>query len=88
MATCVNNDKNKWKRLEVFFEFLIFGIVIGVVEDVIAIKVVTGESITKETIGIIFIIALPFAVLGEIIVDKVDFAAIFKKMFGNKENKQ
>jgi len=70
-----------WNRLEVFFEFLIFGIVVGVIEDIIAVKVVTGEPITFRVFGIIVLIAIPFAVLGEIVVDRINFIEIFKKFF-------
>jgi len=70
-----------WKRLEVFFEFLIFGVLIGISEDIIAIKVATDEPITLKVVGIVFIIAIPFAVLGELVVDKIDFIRIAKKIF-------
>ena len=45
----------------------------GVVEDIIAIKVVTGESITIHSILIILLVAIPFAAIGELIVDRIDF---------------
>ena len=61
------------KRLEVFLEFLIFGIVMGVVEDLIAVTLVTGEAITWKTIFIITLVAIPFAAIGELIVDRVEF---------------
>ncbi|MEX2515126.1 MAG: low molecular weight phosphatase family protein [Candidatus Paceibacterota bacterium] len=64
---------NKAKKIEVVLEFLIFGIVIGVVEDVIAVKVVTGEPITWGVIGIVVLIAIPFAIIGEIFADNVNF---------------
>jgi len=80
-----NNNKTKWQRLEVFLEFLIFGIIVGVVEDLIAIEVVTDVPITWHIIGIIVLIAIPFALLGEVLVDRVDFVEIFKKYFGNKK---
>lgn len=70
-----------WNRLEVFFEFLFFGIAVGVIEDIIAVKVVTGEPITFRVVGIIVLIAIPFAALGEILVDRIDFVKIFKKFF-------
>lgn len=73
------------KRIEVIFEFLVFGLVIGIVEDVLAVKLVTGESITWRTIGIIILIAIPFAVIGEIFADKIDFVKLYKKIF--KKNK-
>ncbi len=75
-----------WKRLEVFLEFFIFGVIVGVIEDLIAIKVVTSEPITWRVIGIIILIALPFAFIGEILVDKIDFVEIFEKFFEKNEN--
>jgi hypothetical protein len=75
-----------WKRLEVFLEFLILGVIIGITEDLIAIKVATGEPITLKIIGIVVLIAIPFAFLGEIIVDRIDFVEIFRKIFGNKNS--
>ena len=74
-----------WKKWEVIFEFLIFGILIGITEDLIAIKFATGEEITFKIIGIVILIAIPFAVLGEVIFDRIDFAKIFKRMFGNRQ---
>ncbi|MDP1538763.1 MAG: hypothetical protein Q8M00_01910 [bacterium] len=70
-----------WKRLEVFLEFLIFGIIIGITEDLIVLKVITNEPITWKVFGLVFLIALPFAAIGEILVDRVDFIALFRKIF-------
>lgn len=68
------------KRVEVFFEFLVFGLVIGVIEDLIAVYFATGEAITPRIIGIVVLVAIPFAILGEIFVDKIDFVEIFEKL--------
>jgi hypothetical protein len=76
-----NNNEKKWHRLEVFFEFLIFGIVVGVVEDLIAVEVVADVPITWHVVGIIVLIAIPFAMIGEILVDRIDFVEIFRKIF-------
>ena len=76
-----NNKKTKWKRLEVFFEFLIFGIIVGVTEDLIAVEVVADVPITWHVVGIIVLIAFPFALLGEVLVDRIDFIEIFRKYF-------
>lgn len=76
-----NNNKKKWQKLEVFLEFLIIGVVIGVVEDLIAIRVVSDVSITWDVVGIIVLIAIPFAFFGEVLVDKIDFVEIFSKFF-------
>lgn len=76
------------KKIELVFEFLIFGIVIGIVEDLLAVKLTTGEPITFKMIGVIILIAIPFAILGEIFADKVDFVKIYRKIFKkNKINK-
>ncbi|TSC75730.1 MAG: hypothetical protein G01um101430_224 [Parcubacteria group bacterium Gr01-1014_30] len=76
------------KRLEVFLEFLCFGIIIGVIEDIVAIKAVTDAAITWRVFGIIVLIAVPFAFLGEVVVDRIDFVAILGKLFKNKELKK
>ena len=73
-----------WKKWEVIFEFLIFGIIIGITEDLIAIKFAAGEEITLKIVGLVILIAIPFAVLGEVIFDRIDFAEILKRMFGNR----
>jgi hypothetical protein len=73
------------KRLEVFFEFLIFGVLIGIIEDLIAVKFAAGGPITLKVIGLIILIAIPFAILGEIIVDKINFVEIFQKIFKKKK---
>lgn len=69
-------------RLEVLFEFLIFGIVIGIVEDILAVKITTGEPITLKIVGIVILIAIPFAIIGELIVDHVDFIELAKRFKG------
>jgi hypothetical protein len=60
----------KHKRLEVFFEFLIFGIIMGVAEDLLAIVLSTDAPITWNVIWIVVGVTIPFAVLGELIVDR------------------
>jgi len=59
-----------------------FGVITGVIEDIIAVKIVSGEPITWKIFGIIFIITIPFAIIGEIVADNIDFIAIFKKIAG------
>jgi len=61
-----------WRRLEVFLEFLIFGVIMGVVEDLIVVKLSTGEPITWKILGIITLVAIPFAAVGELIVDRIE----------------
>jgi hypothetical protein len=66
-------------------EFLSFGVVIRVVEDLVAVKTVTNEPITPKVVGIVILIAIPFAFLGKIIVDKIDFIGILKKILKKNE---
>jgi len=61
-----------WKRLEIFLEFLIFGVIMGIVEDLIVVTFATGEPITWKIIGIITLVAIPFAAIGELIVDRIE----------------
>ena len=78
--------KTNWKKIEVIFELLIFGIVIGIIEDLLAIKLTTDQPITLKMVGIVILIAIPFAIIGEVIFDEIDFAKIFQKIFEKKNN--
>ncbi len=55
----------------------------GVVEDIIAVRFSTDEEITLRVIGIVFLVALPFAVISEYIVDHPRF---WKTILRIKEN--
>jgi len=74
------------KKVEVIFEFLIFGIIIGITEDILAVKFAAGGEITWRAIGIIILIAIPFAVLGELIADRIDFVDIYRKIFKKRNS--
>ncbi len=63
----------KRKRLEIFLEFLIFGVAMGLLEDLIAISLATDEMITWQTVGIVVLIAIPFAAMGELVVDRISW---------------
>lgn len=80
---CYNLAMN-WSRFEVFMEFAVFGIVIGVIEDLIAVKLVTGEAITWHVVGLVVLIAIPFAALGELVVDRVNFVKLFQNLSNKK----
>lgn len=73
------------KRYEVMFEFLMFGIVIGITEDILAVKLTTDEAITWEMIGIIVLIAIPFAIVGELVADHVDFVRVYERITGKRK---
>ena len=54
-------------------EFLVVGIVLGVTEDLMAVKFATGEEITLEVVLIVLAVSLPFAAFSELFVDRQDF---------------
>lgn len=62
-----------------FYEFLFIGVLVGVIEDLIAIYFATDASIDPRMIFIVFLIALPFAFLSEIVVDHPKFWELFFK---------
>ena len=62
---------NKWvKRCEVVLEFLVFGIAMGIVEDLLVLVFLTGETVSLEMIGVAAAITFPFAFVGEVLVDE------------------
>ncbi len=50
-------------------EFFIIGVVAGIIEDLIAVKAATGTVIDIKILGIVTLVAIPFAVLSELVVD-------------------
>lgn len=62
-------------RLERLIEFFVIGVVLGVTEDLIAITLATDATITPQMIGIIILVAIPFAGLSELVVDRPSFTA-------------
>ncbi|HEY4496839.1 MAG TPA: hypothetical protein VI432_01660 [Candidatus Paceibacterota bacterium] len=62
-------------------EFLVIGVLMGVIEDILAISLATDSKINPHVIWIVFIVAIPFAFLSEIVVDHPDF---WKRIFPDK----
>jgi hypothetical protein len=69
----------KRKHLELFLEFLIFGIAMGVIEDLIAVTLSTGTPLSWNILGIVILVAIPFAIIGELVVDRIEFVPKKKK---------
>ena len=61
------------RKTEIFVEFFIFGVLMGIVEDLIAIFVSTGEPITPQIVMIASLVAVPFAGFSELVVDRFNF---------------
>lgn len=71
----------RWKRLEIFLELLIFGIILGIVEDLIAVRLITGEHLTWRSVGIVVLVTIPFAIIGEVLIDQIDLVKILRRLF-------
>jgi hypothetical protein len=54
-------------------EFLIIGVVMGTVEDLIAVMFATDSKFSWHILLVVFLVALPFAFISEIIVDHPNF---------------
>ena len=56
-----------------FLEFLVIGILMGVTEDLIAIRLTTDEPFTAEMVLIVVLVAIPFAAFAELVIDHEEF---------------
>ncbi len=78
------NIMSSKRRLFVrFLEFFVIGVVFGLGEDLLAIKITTGASINAKMVWITLLIAFPFAIFTELIVDHPKF---WKKLIPFKNN--
>lgn len=66
-------------------EFLVIGVAMGVLEDLIAIAFATEETINFQVIWIVLLVAIPFAFISEVVVDHPRF---WEKIFPPKESEK
>lgn len=59
-------------QIERFLEFLVIGVVMGTAEDLIAVKLATGQTIDPYMIFVVVAVAVPFAAFSELVVDRPD----------------
>lgn len=59
----------KRRHIARFLEFLVIGIVMGVTEDLIAIRLTTDEPFTLEMVVVVVLVAIPFAAFAELVID-------------------
>jgi len=64
-----------------FLEFFLVGLILGVVEDLIAISLATEKTIDLRVFVIAFFVAFPFAVFSELIVDHDKFRKLMSRWF-------
>lgn len=61
------------QRLIRFLEFLLIGVVMGLVEDLLAVALATDASIDLRVVVIVLAVAVPFAAVSELVVDHPRF---------------
>lgn len=61
------------KRTLRIVEFLVIGVLFGIIEDLIAVRAVSDVMINTRVILTVLLVAIPFAVLSELIVDHPRF---------------
>ncbi|WP_232703534.1 hypothetical protein [Halobacterium wangiae] len=59
----------KRRHIARFLEFLVIGILMGVIEDLLAIGLTTDEPFTLEMVVVVVLVAIPFAAIAELVVD-------------------
>lgn len=63
-------------------EFIIAGLIVDLIENIVTLKLTTGEAITWNIVGIALIVIIPFAILTELVIDHPLF---WKKLFTSKK---
>ncbi|MDY6765801.1 MAG: hypothetical protein SVW77_00380 [Candidatus Nanohaloarchaea archaeon] len=58
------------RHTERFLEFLVIGVVMGVAEDLLAVKLATGAPLDLSVLWIVVAVAVPFAAVSELLVDR------------------
>jgi len=75
----------KRRHIYRFLEFFIVGFIMGVTEDLIVIHFATDAAITMDVIYVAALVALPFAVFSELIVDWKHVKFVHKGVDGFKK---
>lgn len=77
--------KTKRRVIIRFFEFFVIGVIMGVSEDLLAIHLATDAVITPHVFKVALLVALPFAIISELVVDSKLFRRL---LFGSPNNSQ
>lgn len=68
-----------------FLEFFVVGLIFGIAEDILAIMIATEAKFSWDMLWIVALIALPFAIFSELIVDGKFLLPLFKKKMKEEE---
>lgn len=70
------NKRSKKLRI---LEFVLIGVIMGTVEDLLAVVLATDADFTWNVLWVVLMVAIPFAFISELIVDHPKFWQIFFK---------
>ncbi len=73
----------RFKNFRRILEFFIIGLVFGITEDILAVLIATDAEFSWNIVWIVALIALPFAIVSELVVDRIHFDKI--RRWWNKE---
>jgi multisubunit Na+/H+ antiporter MnhB subunit len=76
--------KTKHRVFVRLLQFFVLGVLIGITEDLLAIHFATEAKITWDVVKVAFLIAFPFAIINEILVD----LKIFRRLLNNNSKKK
>jgi len=65
-------------QIKRILEFFLIGIVFGVTEDILAVLIATDAELSVDIVGVVVLIAIPFAIISELIVDHPKFLTFEK----------
>ena len=66
-------------------EFLVIGVVMGIGEDLLAVKLATDATIDWRILWIVIAVAIPFAFISEVVVDNPKF---WQKLFPSHDEQE
>jgi hypothetical protein len=69
-------------------EFIIAGLVLDLIENIVTVKFATHERITWNIVLVAFVVVIPFAIITEIVIDHPKFweraSRAWRKIFPTK----
>lgn len=66
----------KFKHFRRILEFFIIGVILGITEDLLAVLIATDAEFSWNIVAVVALVAIPFAIISELVVDKFEFKKI------------
>lgn len=79
-------NQSKKRIISHLIEFFFIGLIMGIIEDLLAIHFATDAQITYHTLIVAFWVALPFAIISELVIDMKLIRRKIKKVIKDRQN--